>query len=97
MNEWTQRCVLALLKQAPEALSKRNAKNFMFPFMTAASVHDDNKTKARHKYGERQMLQRKLELTYAVLREDPSVVAVGITESRHEKYLKTKLEVHSAP
>ncbi len=91
-NSWMQRCALKLMKQAPIALIKRNAKNFMLPFMTAACIHHQNTVKARSKHEEKRMLQRKLKLTYAILRENPSVVTSGISETAQEKYLKRKLE-----
>lgn len=91
-NNWTKRCVMALMKQAPKALIKKNGKNCMLPFMTAACIHDDNTIKARSKEEESMMLKRKLNLTYAVLRGDPSVVASGITGTSRERYLEEKLE-----
>lgn len=91
LNSWTQRCVLAVMKQAPEALTSRNIKNFMLPFMTAACIHDQNTTMANTKGEEKQMLQRKLDMTYALLRQDPSVVSLGVNETLHEKYLQKKL------
>jgi len=91
-NNWTQRCVVALMKQAPEALAKRNAEDFMLPFMTAACIHDKNTIKASTKHEESSMLNRKLALTYAVLRSNPTVVASGITGTAQERYLEKKLE-----
>jgi len=91
-NDWTKRCVMALMKQAPKALIKKNGRNCMLPFMTAACIHDDNTIKAGSKGEERMMLNRKLNLTYAILRGDPSVVASGITGTSRERYLEKKLE-----
>lgn len=93
LNNWTERCVMALMKQAPEALMQRNVKNFMLPFMAAASIHDKNTVKAKNKFEEKEMLQRKFELTYAILRENPTVVASGIYETHREKYLNEKIGV----
>lgn len=59
--------------------------------MAATSIHDDNTVRARSKYAEREMLLRKLELSYVVLRENPSVVASGIKATPREQYLTAKL------
>ena len=59
----------------------------MLPFMTAACIHDDNANKPR----EPEMLLRKLNLTFALLLENPSVVTCGIQESERELWLTDKL------
>jgi hypothetical protein len=89
---WTKRCALALVKNAPMGLIKRNPRHLMLPFMTAASIHDELADTARSKDEERRMLHRKLELTYAILLENPTVVTTGIVDSPKEKYLTQKLE-----
>jgi len=92
-NEWTQRCVEALMEHAPEALIQRNAMNFMPPFLTGACLHDDNSFRAGSKYEERRVNVRKLNLAYTLLRQNPSVVSSGRTEPRsRELYLEKELE-----
>lgn len=95
-NQWTRRCVVALAKQAPQGLIRRTRLDFMLPFMTAASLHDCHTVSARYKGEEQNMLLRKQDLCYELLRANPSVVASGISESAQEKYLKRRLtEAHS--
>jgi hypothetical protein len=95
-NNWTQRCVMALMKQAPEALGRKNSLNWMLPFMAGAAIHDNNTVIANHKCQEREMLNRKLNLTYSMLRENPTVVASGRTASLREQYLnKTLMGAHN--
>ena len=86
-NDWTYRSVMALVKQAPEALTQMNTKNRMLPFMTAASIRDSNTVRPNTKREELKMKNRKRTLAYAILRENPTVVASGIVPSAREIYL----------
>lgn len=78
-------CILALAKKAPEALMKRNKKNHMFPFLTATCTFDsaDMRTQAQE--------NSVLELSYSLLRLDPSVIAFGLHETHREADLKRLL------
>ena len=91
-NSWTRRCIVALIKQAPEALTRRYAGDGLLPFMTAASMHDKHTVTARTKSEEQSMLLRKQNLCYTVLRSNPTVVASGITDTARERYLEKKLQ-----
>jgi hypothetical protein len=87
-NEWVQRCALALIHEAPEALVRSNPieKNGMMPFATVACIHDQFATHLRQD-GASNMLLRKLNLTYAILQENPAAVLGGIKDTVREQFL----------
>jgi hypothetical protein len=63
----------------------------MLPFMTAASICDENTVRASNKREEEEMFCIKMNMSYALLREDPSAVSSGIKESAYEAPLKKRL------
>ena len=59
----------------------------MLPFMAAAAVYNSNKDRT---YGRDKMMLRKFNLCYALLRENPTVVASGITENEDRELTHQK-------
>ena len=82
-HEEMHRSALSLVGANIDALSQINPLTKMLPFMTAACVYDEttHKTKTNFENESRKMLQRKLELTYAILLKNPAVILRVIQDS----------------
>jgi hypothetical protein len=90
-NDWTRRCVMLLLQQAPEALHELNGENRLLPFLTAACLHEDNAWRAGGKEEALRKSLRQLNLSYEILRLDPTVVSRGVQATPRELYLQQQL------
>jgi len=78
------RCMHALMKQAPHVLLRRNKRNFLLPFVAAASMSSKNIAKIEVSAPEvrGKMLNSRVNQTYELLRANPLALANLGTEPR---------------
>ena len=95
LHDWTQRNVMTLARYAPQALTRPSKLNQLLPFMAANCCHHSHKYAGPNEdcQEERQeMALRKLNMTFALLMQNPNVVVSGITSSEREIWLTDKLD-----